>query len=888
MSFACGLDLGTTFSCIGVYRNGGVEIIPNTNSDRTTPSIVTILDNNKLLIGEEALDHLVKNYDSTIFDVKRFIGKDFNEKKVQKGIKLEKYPFKMVANKNKFHEIEINKNNETKRFTIEQITSFIIKKMVQSAEKYLNKKVSNLVITVPANFNDAQRICTRQAAEIAGIKVLRIINEPTAAALAYGLQEKVEELNGKILIFDLGGGTFDVTILSITKEENSKIFFNILSTNGNKFLGGVDFDDKLVEYILKQFCDKNKLTIEEVKKDKKAIRKLKITCEKIKRDLSFYQKVTLSIDNFYNNKNILEEISRYQFNQMCEDLIEKLEKPLERAIKDAKITRKDISQIILVGGSTKLPMVKSFLKNYFKNSKINDSINPDEAVAYGATLMAAKILLNDDNILSDFDLFDITPLSLGIEVENKSKDKEIQKEGGIMSVIINRGTALPTHKERNYSTIANKQKTAIITIYEGEKKYVKYNHILGKIVLSGLPGKGKIMIKIKFFIDVNGILTVTATRTDENGKEIIVEAVIKNDMVNLTKEQIDQLKEINKKYLHSSINTSDSTSVKDSLKDCEDGYNECEDEKERFNILMSSNNILEDFIDSFDKDFDNETMIEKYYIYINEIFTSYTKTLNCQTLVENNQENEEIKQNFINKTMKYVNFFINKSFAYLDNLLKTIQDYPKNIFYKIIVDIMEQLNNRGKQCIKDINNYSRYNALIYFEKSQFYYDTYISKLINLTDCGENIYNKCNIQIRTSQLYIKEINSGIIFLSQDAIKHIKLIPNVNKNTLNFFNNNENEIDNIIENEKNKLILENYEKMFESLKGNGNLEEAICIANIIKIKLEYLGCYDNLVSDLELGKRCETTAKKCNTNPTTPWYEEFQKLNENLKNFYENSS
>ena len=883
MSFACGLDLGTTFSCIGVYRNGGVEIIPNTNEERTTPSIVTILDNNKYLAGENALDHLVKNYDSTIFDVKRFIGKDFNDKKVKKAIKLEKYPFKFVENK----KIEINKNNKKIRFTLEGITSFLIKKMVQNAEKYLNKKVSKLVITVPANFNDAQRKCTKQAAEIAGIKVLRIINEPTAAALAYGFQEKVEEFEGKILIFDLGGGTFDVTILNINKNESLKKTFNILSTNGNKFLGGVDFDDKLVEYILKKFCEKNNISLEEVKKDIKAIRKLKISCEKIKRDLSIYQRVTLSIDNFYDNKSIFEEISRFEFNNMCEDLIKKLEKPLQRALEDAKVTSKEISQIILVGGSTKLPMIKTFLKNYFINSKINDSINPDEAVAYGATLLAGKILLNDDNILSNFELFDITPLSLGIEVKNKSKDKEIQKEGGIMSVIIKRGSIIPCFKERDYNTIANDQKKAYITIYEGEKKYVKYNHILGTIVLSGLPGNGKVNIKVKFFIDVNGILTVTAKRTDENGKEITVEAVIKNDMVNLTKEEIDQLKESINRYINASISTSASNSLEESLNDCEDGYNQCQEEKEKFYILMKYNDILEKYIDSFDKDFDNETMIEKYYLYIKLLFTSYMKTIKCKVLIENNKENEEIKKNLINKTMKYISYFLNKSFAYLDNLVKAIKDFPKNIFYKIIVDIMEQLNNYGKQYIKDILNYSRYNSLIYFEKSKFYFDNYIYKLINLEDCGEDIMNNCNIQIRTSQKYLNEITSGIILLSQDAIKHIKIIPNEHKNTLNYVNNNESEIENKIEQEKYELILKNYEKMLKNLKSNKKLAEAICIANIIKIKTEFLGRYDNLESDFELGKRCEMIAKELNIEPATPWYKEFQELNEKLKNLYENS-
>ena len=885
--FACGLDLGTTFSCIGVYRNGGVEIIPNTNADKTTPSIVTILSKAEHLTGEEALEHLVQNYDSTIFDVKRFIGKDFYNKKVKKGMKLENYPFKMIPNKKKFHEIEINKNNEKLRFSIEEITSYIIKKMVNSAENYLNKKVSKLVITVPANFNDAQRKCTKQAAEIAGIEVLRIINEPTAAALAYGFQEKVEEFNGKILIFDLGGGTFDVTILEINKDEKSKRLFNILSTKGTIFLGGVDFDDKLVDYVLKQFCKQYELSEEEVKKDKKVLRKLKIACEKIKRDLSYKSEVTLSIDNFYDNKKIMTKISRFQFNDMCGDLMEKLEKPLKRALKDAKLTEEKISQIILVGGSTKMPMIKTFLKNHFEKAKINDSINPDEAVAYGATLMAAKILLKDDNILSGFNLFDITPLSLGIEVKNKSEDKEIQKEGGIMSIIINRGSKIPISNKREYTVTSNSHTIGPITIYEGEKKYVKYNHKLGILEIAGLSGKGKVKLSVNFFIDVNGILTVTAKQTDENGNESSVEADIQNDIVSLTNEQVNQLIERNRNIIHTSISSLDYISLNQSLREYNDGYIASQNDEEKFIILTNINSILKSFIDSFDKNFDNETIIEKYYIYIKELFTSYSKTLSYQDLINNNNENKEIEIDLIKNTLEYIRFFTNKSFGYLDNFLETIKDFPKKIFYKIIVEVIEILNNNGKECIIDIENYSRYNSLLYFEKAKLYFENYIKKLINLNEYGEEIYNNCNIQIKTFQTYITEINSGLILLSQDAIKKIALIPNKETTLSNFIKKSkkENDIERNIEIEKYELMLKNYEKMLKKLNGKKNIEEAICIVNFMRLKIEFLASYDNLDRDIELGKRCEMIANELKIESKTPWYKELININENIKKIYE---
>ena len=483
--YACGLDLGTTFSCIGVFKKGGVEIIPNRNGEKTTPSIITILDKDNILKGEDTMEYLVKNYDSTIYAIKRFIGRNFNDKNIKEEIQKENFPYKIIQDeKDKNLKVEINKDNEIIRLTLEEITSLIIQKMIESAENYLDRKVSKLVVTVPANFNDSQRNCTKQAVNIAGVEVLRIINEPTAAALAYGLQNK--NMNGKILIFDLGGGTFDVTILNINQDKkNLEQIFEILSTNGDRFLGGEDFDNKLVDYILDKFCNKNEINKEDIKKDKKAIKKLKISCEKIKRVLSSSRETTLCINHFYDKKDILENIRYETFYSITKDLIERLEKPLKDALSDAKITSDEISEIVLVGGSTRLPMVKMFLSKFFKKSKINDSINPDETVAYGATLMAAKILLRNNNILSGFNLMDITPLSLGVEILNDSKDKEIQKEGGKMSVIVKRGVKIPYTNTRTYTTTFDNQTTASLVIYEGEKKYVKYNHNFA--VLSNEP-----------------------------------------------------------------------------------------------------------------------------------------------------------------------------------------------------------------------------------------------------------------------------------------------------------------------------------------------------------------------------------------------------------------
>ncbi len=482
-----GLDFGTTFSCIGVYRNGGVEIIPNTIGEKTTPSIVTIIDEDNILKGEETLEHLVKDYDSTIYAIKRFIGRDLKDEKVKEEIKIKDFPYNIKFDEiNRYPVVEVNRNNKNLHFTFEEISSFIIRKMIENAENYLNEKVKKVVITVPANFNDAQRKCIKQAATLSDVEVIRIINEPTAAALTYGLQEKYNGKNGNILIFDLGGGTFDVTILNIMNikdkdKDHIEQSFKILSTNGDKFLGGEDFDNKLVEYFLDKFCKNYGIKMEEVRKNKKTIKKLKISCEYIKRSLSSNKETTLCLNNFYDNKDILQKISSKEFNNLCQDLINRLEKPINDALADAKLTYNEISEIVLVGGSTRLPRVKTFLSKMFKNIKINDTINPDETVAYGATLMAAKILIKRENILQGFTLMDITPLSLGVEILNDSKNEEIRKEGGIMSVIIKRGSHLPCSREKEYQTTSDNQESASIIIYEGEKKYVKNNHILGRV-----------------------------------------------------------------------------------------------------------------------------------------------------------------------------------------------------------------------------------------------------------------------------------------------------------------------------------------------------------------------------------------------------------------------
>ena len=866
-SYALGLDLGTTFSCIGAYQNGEVEIIPNRNGERITPSIVTIIDKDTILKGEESLEHLVKNYDSSIYAIKRFIGREFKDKEVQEDIKKENFPFKIVGDKEgKNPLIEVTKNNEKLQFTLEEISSFVIKKMVENAESFLNRKVSKLVITVPANFNNAQRECTRQAALLANIEVLRIINEPTAAALAYGLQDKEKTTNGKILVFDLGGGTFDVSILTISKtgEEN----LEILSTNGDKFLGGEDFDNKLVNYFLDNFCRKMEENKEEILKDKKLIKKLKISCENIKRVLSTNYSTILTINKFYNQKDMNETINRKEFEEMCEDLFERLKIPLGKALIDAKLTSKDISEIVLVGGSTRIPKIKTFLKEYFGDKcKINDSINPDETVAYGATLMAAKISIKRDKTLAGFNLMDITPLSLGVAVKNNSKNKDILKEGLLMSVIIKRTSNIPCNNSDIYSTSSDNQTSASIEIYEGEKKYVKYNHILGKLLLNNLPPrpKGEVKIKVKFFIDANGILNVTASELSKDQKEEIksIEAKIEYQSFGLDNEKIEKLKIKNKKYYEKCKNLkTDYSNIREALKEYKDALSETNDDEDIYNILMNYNNTYEEFIDSFNKDFDNETVLEKYYLFMKELFESYVKISNNKNI------SKDEKNEIIEKIKNYIKIFTEKSSGYLNNLLETLKELPKAMFFEIIIYTMELMNKSGKKCLEERKKFCKYNSLMYFEKAYSLFNKYIIEISKCAVCPKETKENLKKQLEICLLYINEIKTGAILLLEDSVRTGKLISSGTGFTKSIIGLNFSKEDS---KEKYELVLQNYEKMLREFPSNNEniegknkknslpkskptIQEAICIANIIKISYSFLG-NTNYKRLYKLCERCE---------------------------------
>ena len=881
-----GIDLGTTFSCIGVYRNAAVEIIPNEKGDRTTPSVVSFLDGD-IYVGEQTEYKRLKDPKNKIYAVKRIIGRNFDDEEVQEDIRA--FSYKIVSDHLGRPVIEVNSNG-IKRYSPEQIAAKILAKLKQSAESFLGQNIKKVVITVPAYFTERQKQATKNAGEIAGLEVIKIINEPTAASLAYGfgkynnnfgkllnkknifdeispmtnrsaptpIMEKKKDCQN-ILVFDLGGGTLDVTLLELEEGD-----ITVKSHSGKMHLGGEDFDNQIMQYCINQFRYKTSIDLNKEEYLKQKTR-LKEHCEKAKKKLSQQKEVEIEVESIAKGKDFYLKLSRAKFEDLCKDIFEKCKLPINEVLNDAKCKPQDVDEIVLVGGSTRIPKIQEMLKDYFFGKELNKRLNPDEAVAYGATIEAA---LQMGKYSEDVALLDVCPFSLGIAVVNRQDDKV---EDMLMSKVIKRGSKLPCKKMEIFNPAEDYQKSILFRVYEGENQYVKNNYLLGKFRLVNLPMKPKneVDFEVTFDLDEDSILTVTAV--EKNNKSNCNSIVIKNDKGGLSKNEIEEAKKRQNDEYGSNLEPAMiiERNYKKEINKLYNEINSLTDPKEQYYTIIKLKNTIENFVNSFNKEnMENETYKQKMYYYLTYLFNCYSSLLNFKNLIS-----DEEKDDIISKVKNYLQNFEKTGTSYGSTLVKIFKDNENDIFGEFCIQILGYYSQRGTEYYANPFSNEKKNAKHYLEEAL--------SIIRKYSVKEKIQNNSYLLDRFISIE-DNINELLNILKAESIE--KYCASFSKDMLireNEFSTEEKKID-ILDRFKDALaFLKNPRKRADKLL------KAIYLANIVKIEFKMFNSnnYDALLKmiddcislKLDVPQGCGSRVE----GPQLEWFNEICKIKQEIE-------